>query len=1162
MPTPLQWWAEKPYSSTSTRIWIKIPISALPNDLSTGVSIKLYYSNPNAQNTHPPSVVFDRVSASPLGYWDFTSYGFNINTKTLFNLVGNYWHGYVETSATSFTPTAAFRPVRLGKDYWDGNGAPICYPYALKDTEYIRFDFGNPSLPSQFGIIMFIDLMRFKNLQPGQTLVSVGGTLLQFLANDLTSLYQLRYVCDYITNPGAFGGVGAARLTLYAISGSGSAVSSGAIDFSTSSFLPVIGNTMPVAIFVDARDINNIRVVTYFNNTLLSTNTLGLNRAIYRLVIGAFQQTSGIFTDFGAPCVGGISLIPVANETEFNNIAVPLRAPGTTSPSLITYAYGCYYYYPAAVPTESFIAALAARDKIYLETQTPNLRYGSSDTTLPGYTRSITIRIRNPEGISRSVYTSQGFSYLTLPINLNTQEAINAGILRADLGDIFPMLIEAQYEPPPPPPPSPPPPSEEPPPAPTLPPGGTCAYTFADTDSENPVFGLAYDCMQNLLRDPGVAFPVPYNSATETIELYPVPPYGVTFTRWMLSYYESGTGVTQSVFGTSLPISVKGLNINWNAGVTIKFFVKGVKGVARRPSSDVNKLNTYSASRYLQLPAIQPEWRSGDFKIRYAVGYNMYKTSGDFRIRYSVGIDYTPANQFLYQNVRLGEENWELVYASPTSNGAHPIKEHFQDYRLRHFHADGNNMYFLLVSKSAPVKVKLVSVNISSGNISASAPVTLGAEVDDEEKAEYPSFGAVAVGHGGIVYANTHGAAYFPFGGTGEPLLLPFLSSMFPVERKKWGAVSVLVVPEGFLFLPYAILWDLDVYYDYATNIDVSDGDRIIPVHFEGVVGVVVRSKEHSTNGGQNIKAFYVWGGFSKGLVQAQVGTAEGMEELPPYLGGSLVKNKWYAFNASAHPDEATIVEYGLDINAQNPQEIENWKFMVLSALKVLPLPFSSPAARARWKPPAWGEIWGFNTAANAYYLYFSRVWDRIYRLDVESKEIYLAHSIPYLDFGGNLISRFMGGEEAWMMFSYNLEHGRVYCAHLRSGERLQIWRQSQPVTPPPAPTIIFPPTDIQVPRQFDVQFKPHAYDYPQEFSITITAETANGVSVWHYYSTLHRNLFEVSTDNGLNFAPMSGPVTVNTNNDGSVVVKFNIPYPLPPSASVTITVRAIGVIT
>lgn len=1150
MPIPLRWWAEKPYSSTKTRFWVEIPYNLL-QQFGNNLQIKLYYNNPNAQNYYPPDVVFSNASPALQGFWDFTASGFNVSAKILYNQVGNYWDAQVNYLRSSFQESEGYRPVFLGKHYWDGSGEILCRPLALIDGEYINFTFTTPPLTGDFVLVVFLDFFRFKNIQPGQY-AQVSGTLLQFRSDDNATMLQLRYEGVIECPPALSGTTGYANIRFTALAKGGTVAQTQALVITTPTQVPVIGNLTPLVVYYNS--VQRRYTITLHGTATIYINCYGDNLNNTYLTIGALYY-DGVYTDFGAPCVGGIAIFPIASASDANIWSTNLTLY-SFSPEVISFFYGCRYYVPNIPSEPSRLLCLPPRNGIQLTTNNANLRYGSTDTSIPGYNRSILVHLRNPNGIDLRRYETYG--KIVLPIELNTQEAISQGLLRADLGDILFVCVESTYTPPAPPPPPPPPPTEEPPAPPAMPPQGTCAYSFADADSENPVFGLTYDGMARILRDAGIAFPVPYNSDTQTIELYPVPAYGVTFVRWLLSYKDSQSGEAKTATGVGLPISVRGLNIDWGVGVTVKFFVKGIKGVARQPSSDKSKFGAHSASGYLQLPTIQPTWRSGDYTIRYGVGYDVYKIAGDMKIRYSVGIDYTPVSGYLYQNVRTGEEDWELVFASPTSHGAHPVKEHLQGYRLRHFHASGNMMYLLAVSETPPVKVKLITINLSNGNVTSSSAVTLGAEGDDEEKRYYPSFGAVAVGHGGIVYANTHGAVYFPFSGAHEPLLLTFLSSSFPIEKKMWSSVGILVVPEGFLFLPYAILWDMDTYYDYSTNIEVSEGDRLIPVYFNGVAGVVVRSREYSDSGGSStLKAFYIWGGFNKGLVRAQVGAAEGLEKVPPYLSGALVNNRWYAFNAAAHPDEATIAEY--ELNAQG--DMENWKFVTSALLKVLPLPFSAPALRAKWKPPAWGELWGFNITANAAYIYFSRVWDRIYRLDVGSKEIRLAHSIPYLDFGGNIIPRFMGGEEAWLMFSYNLEHGRVYCAHLRVGERLQIWRQTNPVTPPPAPTVTFPPPDIQVPRQFDVQFKPHAYTYPQEFSVTIVAETANGASVWHYYSTLHRNLFEVSFDNGVNFAPMLGPVTVTESNDGSVIVKFNIPYPLPASATVTVTVRAIGIV-
>jgi len=647
---------------------------------------------------------------------------------------------------------------------------------------------------------------------------------------------------------------------------------------------------------------------------------------------------------------------------------------------------------------------------------------------------------------------------------------------------------------------------------------------------------------------------VKFDNAQLTLLVDIVASLNYTVSQWEL------VGPTFSVVGDTEPIRAPTTLSNGDT-LTLKLTVSSASPPAAGTPAPITDYGKAVMSNYRKVPTFTSTKSDGTHAISYSVVKDVVSSKGTFAVTYSVSIPFIAANLIRFHNVKSGEEVWQLVTAVVRN-------PHFEEGRLRYFLAQGGYLWFLLVSNpeigAQDCRVKLVRYDYVNDIWEVRGSVSFGTLPDTPPAGanppKYPSFGSVAVGHNGIVYANPVGAVYFPFDDNLEPVFFPLYSSAFIAGKTSWSHIAVLTVPEGFLFLPHGILWDLDTFYDTPVDITLSEDDRLVPVYLEDAPGVVVRTKEYPYSPGSTIKAYYVWGGLDVGLVKGKVGVAPslaGEQAYPIYLGGSKVGQKWYAFNAYPHWDEATILEYSITKNASNPENRKDWQWTLTYKQFVLPLPFSAPLRNLPSPPPGWGEIWYFSTGSNNHYLYFGRLYERIYRLRVADKRVSIAFAIPYLDFAGNLIPRFLGVEPAQLLFSLNLSDGRVYACHVRSGGRVQIWRQSSPVTPPGAPNIVFPPADVPAPRKFHLVFQPAIDDRPQEFSVEIVVETAWGKQYYTYYSFIHRSLFAVSTDGGNTYSPMTQPIVVSNTN---TYVKFSLPQTLPAGSQLTAIVTAYAI--
>lgn len=714
-----------------------------------------------------------------------------------------------------------------------------------------------------------------------------------------------------------------------------------------------------------------------------------------------------------------------------------------------------------------------------------------------------------------------------MPDTFRTSEVkIQSGEARWAIAEVYPG------EPPPTPPPPPPPPIQP------------TGILFQVSPSTYAGYGAAYiEEVQQVVFN-GDRLPAP--TGATSITLIPAPAFNYGFVKW------------EAYKGTSLLLqsTQPKITIPLDAGITT--VILAIDALPSPPSTPTG-LPGVTASTYISAPFTQPT----KFTETFTTLYNLLEAKVQhfketFVTRYALGLGFTPTYQ--YQNVRVGEEEWTLLYASPTQSG-HPALNVLGGFMLRHFLVENNTAFFVLISEDYPYYLRFASLNLETGEWFVHGEWSLS--VPPREAGKYPEFGSVATGHGGFVFATTTDAYYFNIA-TGEPLRIPLLSSFFNIPPEQWGARCVLVVPEGFLFLPHCILWDLDTFWDFPTNINVSQNDRVLPVYFEGVAAIAVRTGEYGNNPSNSIKDFYVWGGMEKGLVKGKVGVTQALQQAgittpyPFYRRGSLLKGKHYAINAYLPLDEAAFVRYTLEKDQNNPGDMTKWTLTLDHVQFALPLPFNPP--QALWKPPGWGEIWGFSTATNTSYLYFPRVWNRIYRLDPETWEVALAHSIPYLDFSGNMSTKFMGDEEGQILLWFNWQDGKMYACHMLSGARIQVWAQTVAITPPPAPDILFPEQGMQVPRQFEVILQPHAHSKPQEFAITFIVDTGAGGQHFAFHSTIHRQHFFISNDSGLTWQQMTGAIMVTEQNEQNIRVKFNLPIYLPQSSIVTVRAQAIAV--
>jgi len=573
-----------------------------------------------------------------------------------------------------------------------------------------------------------------------------------------------------------------------------------------------------------------------------------------------------------------------------------------------------------------------------------------------------------------------------------------------------------------------------------------------------------------------------------------------------------------------------------------------------------------TSSNIVSVPVGEFEEVSTTWSFTYETGVPLRSESRTFSFRYLAGI--TTPSVLHYQRYRIPEESWELVYRSPTQSGGEPVFSELSNYllngKIRYFRVLDGVAHFLIVTTSHPISLFVVSVPVDPnrndyGQVSLRGVFPVLADADDESKKEYPTFGAVAEGHGGVVYVTHKDAIYVPFELEGEILRVSLLSEQYQLPRTRWGLKSVLAVPEGFIFVPEGILWDMETFWNFKVEDEGSGGDRdrVVPFYTENFIGYMVRTGEYGNNPSENVTRAYVWGGIRKGMVKIRLETGDN-KPLPIYLGGDQLGDEWVAFTATDHWEESVIVAHKIVLDQNNPSDLSKAKLTLSWKGSGLPLPFSSPV-RQGGVPPGWWETWLFSVKILNKVIYFGRLWDRIYKYDPRTDQVVLAHVFPSILPDGNLV--YLTEEEvASLHLSLDETSGKLYGCRVTEGGYIQIWRQQYSYVPPNPPDILFPTSDLSVPKRFEVIFQPQVDERPQEFAVEFSAvRTDTGQRMTLYYdSRIHRSLFFVSTDGGTSYSPMTGPITVTSSNRENLRVMFTLPVELPPSTSVTIKVYSI----
>jgi hypothetical protein len=505
--------------------------------------------------------------------------------------------------------------------------------------------------------------------------------------------------------------------------------------------------------------------------------------------------------------------------------------------------------------------------------------------------------------------------------------------------------------------------------------------------------------------------------------------------------------------------------------------------------------------------------------------------STSLEVPYSVGVSHEPVTTI--QRWQWGVERWEVIPFSDTFlwwlNGMF----------LRYAHVHGGKVYLILLPQDTNSRLLCRIVVVNAQN-----PATV--EHISDLWAAFPTnageaFGSVAVGHGFIAFCRLGDFILFNLQTyEWETYRAIFLSSQYRRLIRPDIRHFPAIVPEGILLLPVGIFFDLETYYqlpsiDLSTNSDytVLEAERIILMELP---------KNRDSNEATTTRA-YLWNSPATGFQRINV---EADLNLSPYAvwgQGDYWQGKWIAYGTNKSDlDERLPFFYYLSEGK-----------LKVSSVGFTHLPLSAVAQIIRYLPsyakPYWLELY-FQTISNGNYLYTVRLWNRVYRLDLENHRYELASIIPVWD--GDEYQYITPEMPVQTLISYDFATGQLY-AVARYGYQnyLTIARQEDAVTEPPAPTSI----NVNF-SQRRVTFTPAVWPKPQEFVVTIEYSPAN--VRYEIFSWRTRQYWEVSYDGGNTWQPMTGAI-LRANASDNIVVRVNLPQQLLRSTNYRARVRAVS---
>lgn len=419
-------------------------------------------------------------------------------------------------------------------------------------------------------------------------------------------------------------------------------------------------------------------------------------------------------------------------------------------------------------------------------------------------------------------------------------------------------------------------------------------------------------------------------------------------------------------------------------------------------------------------------------------------------------------------------------------------------------------------------------------------------------------FGFFTMGHGlfvGIVGNHAFGTVFNETTGEADFLRFAYISEEF--RKANYPYPTILVVPEGFLFLPANILYDLETFHNLPSLNANAFYLPIYPSH-----PVIVR-REAASSGAVTINEAYIWQGISAKFVRMDILPSPTISPVAPSLKGDVVNNQWISWGLSGDNfDEHLLYTYKAYYNP----DTRKWELLI----NRLPYSYFPLSNTGIWSylpaEPRWKEIC-LSLTSNGDVLYFNRLWNRVYRVQLSAEGPIKVSRISYWDALLNRQDEKVIENPVIMHVVYDRYNGEVYSIAASippAHPYISISKQDIPYNPPPPPTIVFPPHNWTTSRRPVIIIRPAIHNKPQEFLIRlvpkefvdrheIAVEEAPG---YEFFSATSRAGWEVSLDGGITWQPMKGPV-LRQNFNTNVLVKFNTPAALPESNYYYILVSA-----
>jgi hypothetical protein len=506
--------------------------------------------------------------------------------------------------------------------------------------------------------------------------------------------------------------------------------------------------------------------------------------------------------------------------------------------------------------------------------------------------------------------------------------------------------------------------------------------------------------------------------------------------------------------------------------------------------------------------------------------------STTLEVPYSVGASHEPRTTI--QRWLWGVERWEIIPFADTFlwwlNGMF----------LRYAHAHNGRVYLVLIpeDRRSQLLCRLVVVDVRTD------PATVALVTDlwsPFPASAGEAFGNVAVGHGFLAFCRLGDFILFNLETyQWETYRAVFLSMRYRMNIRPDIRHFPAIVPEGILLLPVGIFFDLETYHqlpsiNLPTNTDyaILEAERIILLQLP---------KNRHENDATITKAF-IWLSPAQGFRQIQIEADLNISPHAVWGQGDYFNGRWVAYGTDRSDlDERLLYYYYISEGR-----------LKISPVGLTNLPLSAAAQILRYLPdyahPYWLEMF-FQLVSNGKYVYTVRLWNRVYRIDLNSRNVELAALVPVWD--GNEYQPITPEMPVQTLLSYDIVTGQLY-AVARYGRQnyLTLARQENPTAEPPTPTNI----DVNF-NQRRIHFIPDVWPNPQEFIVSIEHPSAN--IRYEIFSWKTRQYWEVSRDGGQTWQPMGGAIT-RADETENVVVRVTLPQQLLRSTNYKVDVKAIS---